>query len=266
MKFIINADDFGMSESVNRAIADAFQKGWISNTTIMVNMPYAEQAAGLARENGFFDRVGLHFNVSEGPPVTGAFAANPELTDSGGRMTGFYRRSLQKQFFIGGAAHDAVTKEAEAQVRRYLELGFTQMHCDSHHHTHNYLSIYSALEPALKRYGFRSVRPAKNMNHHVRYVRPDKRLYKLMFNARLRGAFERRADYFMSFDEYRALGDRNFKNGVIELMCHPDYEGEKLINRGNIGFGELSGRFSGGSLISYGELAGGAPGKYSQLI
>ena len=39
---VINADDFGYSESVNKAISDCFEKGLINRTTIMVNMPQAE--------------------------------------------------------------------------------------------------------------------------------------------------------------------------------------------------------------------------------
>ena len=34
---IINADDFGMNESCNRAIVLAFQKGIITDTTLMAN-------------------------------------------------------------------------------------------------------------------------------------------------------------------------------------------------------------------------------------
>lgn len=47
---IINADDFGYNQSVNRAIDECFKKKLINRTTIMVNMPYAEEAAVLAKE------------------------------------------------------------------------------------------------------------------------------------------------------------------------------------------------------------------------
>lgn len=39
MKLIINADDFGISNDVNRAILQSFQEGLISSATIMTNMP-----------------------------------------------------------------------------------------------------------------------------------------------------------------------------------------------------------------------------------
>ena len=36
MRLIVNADDFGLSHEVNLAIVEAFKKGYISNTNIMV--------------------------------------------------------------------------------------------------------------------------------------------------------------------------------------------------------------------------------------
>lgn len=41
-RLYINADDFGLSESVNRAIIESFQKGCVTSATQMVNMPYVD--------------------------------------------------------------------------------------------------------------------------------------------------------------------------------------------------------------------------------
>ena len=54
MNVVINADDFGISAEVNRAVVECFRRGLINRTTIMVNMPEAEDAKRLAQENGFF--------------------------------------------------------------------------------------------------------------------------------------------------------------------------------------------------------------------
>lgn len=43
MKLIINADDFGMTKSVNKAVAELAQLGTLTSTTVMVNMPYWRQ-------------------------------------------------------------------------------------------------------------------------------------------------------------------------------------------------------------------------------
>jgi len=53
---IINADDFGMSESCSRAIALAFEKGLVTDTTMMATGDFFDEAVGLAKEQGFLDR------------------------------------------------------------------------------------------------------------------------------------------------------------------------------------------------------------------
>ena len=47
MKIIINADDFGMTKSVNEAIIELLSIGSISSTSVMVNMEYASEAKQL---------------------------------------------------------------------------------------------------------------------------------------------------------------------------------------------------------------------------
>ena len=53
MQLTIHADDFGINESVSRCVVECFAKGWVNETSLMVNMPYADEAVELARQNGF---------------------------------------------------------------------------------------------------------------------------------------------------------------------------------------------------------------------
>lgn len=69
-KFIINADDYGLTESCSKAIAEAFEKGLISSTTACANGEYIEEAFALAKEKGFLDKIGIHINLTEGKPLT----------------------------------------------------------------------------------------------------------------------------------------------------------------------------------------------------
>ena len=39
IRLIINADDFGLSHSVNEAILESFHKGFITNTTLLCCFP-----------------------------------------------------------------------------------------------------------------------------------------------------------------------------------------------------------------------------------
>ena len=81
---VVNADDFGMSRQTNEAILQAFEKGLISSTTIMANMPAFEEACQLARQHHLQRRIGLHLNVTEGKPLTADIADCPRFCDAGG--------------------------------------------------------------------------------------------------------------------------------------------------------------------------------------
>jgi predicted glycoside hydrolase/deacetylase ChbG (UPF0249 family) len=104
---IVNADDFGYAEGVNRGIIAAHEQGIVLSTSLMVDRPLAVQAAALARQCPRLG-VGLHFVVtSEDGPLC-------DLTDV-----------------------TAVEKELQRQYRRCCDLlGQSPTHLDSHHHVH----------------------------------------------------------------------------------------------------------------------------------
>jgi hypothetical protein len=69
-RVIVNADDFGLSACDNAVILGAFQAGVISSTTAMANMPAFEAACSMARHPLLEGRVGLHFNLTAGRPLS----------------------------------------------------------------------------------------------------------------------------------------------------------------------------------------------------
>lgn len=80
---IINADDFGLTHGVNKAIIECYNKGVISQTSIMTNMNYTNEALNLAKKYGIPLR--LHFNITQGNSLLDGrqFSANriSELSD-----------------------------------------------------------------------------------------------------------------------------------------------------------------------------------------
>src|SRR5512147_1540080 len=82
---IIHSDDLGMSHSVNMAVFQALQKGWISSASIMVPCPWFNEVAEFARQNPQLD-LGLHLTLTSewksyrwGPASTNPV---PTLVDS----------------------------------------------------------------------------------------------------------------------------------------------------------------------------------------
>lgn len=105
---IVNADDFGAGRGINRGIAEAHQRGVVTSTSLMVNMPGSWEAATLAKEMPLLG-VGLHVNLTNegGPPVV-------DLDDP-----------------------IACRAEIESQWRRFVCLmGAYPTHLDVHHNLH----------------------------------------------------------------------------------------------------------------------------------
>ncbi len=61
---IVNADDFGLSEGVNRGIIETAEHGILTSASLMVRQPAASQAANWARQNPSLS-IGLHLDFGE---------------------------------------------------------------------------------------------------------------------------------------------------------------------------------------------------------
>src|ERR1035438_1607574 len=61
-RLIVNADDFGLSPSVNEAVIRAHREGILTSASLMVNEPGFDEAVKLAKENPGMG-VGLHLSL-----------------------------------------------------------------------------------------------------------------------------------------------------------------------------------------------------------
>ena len=223
MPITVNADDFGKDRQVNEAICAAFAKGLIHRTTLMANMPFAKEAMDLAREKGFADRVGIHLNLTAGKPLTKNIAKDREFCDENGFFTADFHRNTFKRFVLSNHARQEIKEELDAQLDRYIELGGTLLHVDSHHHVHTDMSVLIALLPLLDKYGVKSIRIGRNLYHGGNRLM---RLYKRYLNHRLAAYNKVRSDYFGSADDFENFGaDDDFvRSSNIEIMVHPLYD------------------------------------------
>ena len=129
-RLIINADDFGMSEGINRGILAAFRAGALRSTSIMVGMPAFEDAVRVAQAAGDGLGVGLHFTLTIGRPLTDA----PTLVDESGEF--LKPDALLARAVFGNIAEAEVAAECIAQIARARDAGIRLTHLDGHHHAH----------------------------------------------------------------------------------------------------------------------------------
>ena len=121
---IINADDFGISESSNAAITELFEGEKITSAGILAPAPFAGEAAAISGRRNY--SVGVHWTLtsewSQWPwkPCGDA----PTLLKDGFLAAD---KNILKQ-----AKSRDVTKELEAQYLHLLDLGCRPDHADSH--------------------------------------------------------------------------------------------------------------------------------------
>lgn len=228
MKYIFNADDFGRTETVNKAIVEGFENGCLNRTTIMVNMPCFEQAVQLSERYGFKDKVGLHINLTSGIPLTDNIKKYADFCTNG-EFNGSIFENKKLRLFISKKERLAVKEEIEAHIKKYLSAGFTLKHADSHGHVHTFPSILPQVIKSLKRYQFISLRISTNVA-----ASRNKKILKSIINFRINSFNQKSNHYCDYFDSYlsivRNLEEINGKSGYCEIMLHPNiWDGEYFI-------------------------------------
>ena len=152
-RLIVNADDFGLTSGVNRAIVEGNRLGIVSSATLMANARATDAAIDLAKTQPSL-KIGCHVVLIDGLPLT---ANLPTLTNGSLRF-----RSSLKQFALAAVrkqiAAEEIQREVETQIRKIQSRGITLTHVDSHKHTHMFPHILRPLLRAAKACGIRAVR------------------------------------------------------------------------------------------------------------
>ena len=153
-RFIVNADDFGMTPGINRAIVEAHQQGIVTSATLMANArafdDAVEKAQRVAAHKAPFS-VGCHVVLLDGEPLSPA-GRIPTLLE---RSNGAVRFRDQLSRFALAALRGKlnpleVEAEAAAQLQRLQQAGIILSHFDTHKHAHMFPSVLRPLLRAAK--------------------------------------------------------------------------------------------------------------------
>lgn len=133
MKYVIHADDFGMTKGVNSAILDLIRKGGLSSTSVMANMPFLEDVQELIKIKGI--SVGLHSTLTQGKPISNIDDIH-SIVDKEGSF--FREMELIKKARTGSIDTRHIYIELKAQYDKVSEISQGNLvFIDSHHGIHN---------------------------------------------------------------------------------------------------------------------------------
>jgi chitin disaccharide deacetylase len=159
-RLIVNADDFGRSQSINQAVARAHREGILTTASLMVNEPAADEAVRLARENPKLG-VGLHLTLVCGIAALPA-ARIPHLADANGRFSE-NPVSAGCRYFFNAACKEELRAEIELQVAKFHATGLVLDHVNGHLNLHLHPTVFRILIDNAQPWGIRAMRLTRDL-------------------------------------------------------------------------------------------------------
>jgi len=244
-RLIINADDFGLTKGINRAIAELHQAKALTSTTLMATGASFDDAVAITHANPALG-VGCHVVLTDGIPVSDPQSI-PTLMGADGKS---FRPSLVdfiQALLRGRIREDEIEREMLAQVQKLQHAGIEVTHLDTHKHTHLFPAV---TRPLLRVAETTSVSAMRNpfergwsltLRHGSRMRRFQVKLVR-----GLQTRFERQpqisdahvlttdgtigisATGSLYADTLRQILEALPVEGSFELCCHPGYNDEDL--------------------------------------
>ncbi len=245
---IVNADDLGWTSGVNRGIAEAHRNGIVTSASLLASGEAFGDAVDLARKTRGLG-LGVHLNLSDGPPIA-AREAVPSLLNNAGEFEGGPDGLLLK-IATRGLSMREVETEWEAQIAKVRAAGIEPTHLDGHKHVHMLPGLFEIALRLAKRHGIGAIR----VSHEASNLRAALSTGELRATVVLKQGVQARglkllardareqaeragistADYFCGIAQTGELTKegvtrllRSLPEGTTELMCHPGYADEAL--------------------------------------
>ncbi len=242
-RLIVNADDFGLHEAVNRGILAAHTAGIVSSASLMAGGAAFDEAVRLAGECPRLG-VGVHLTLVGARPIL-PVAEVSSLVDETGSLFGSYPLFI-KRLLRGKICLAEVERELAAQIDRIRMAGIRPSHLDSHQHLHVLPGIGGIVLDLARRFSIRAIRiPAEP----VAFIgatpatvgrlagRGGLTLLANLFRQQAAAAGIRTTDHFYGMLAGGQLTEsailailRRLPPGDSELMTHPGFADESLAD------------------------------------
>jgi predicted glycoside hydrolase/deacetylase ChbG (UPF0249 family) len=253
-RLIVNADDFGLTAGINRAISEAHRQGIVTSTTVMANARAFAGASELARSASSEHKlsIGCHVVLMDGEPLLPADKVPTLLEPANNNGARRFRDSLN-DFVIASFRNklnpEEIEGEASAQIGRLQSSGIQPTHFDTHKHAHMFPAVLRPLLRAAKSRGVGAVRnpfgqvwplPLSNL---LRTRQVWTRFAQLNVLRKLAGPFRNEvaahglrttegslgvlATGSLDLKLFTTMID-NMPEGTWEFVCHPGYNDAEL--------------------------------------
>ena len=235
---IVNADDFGLSDPINRGIVEAHERGIVTSTSIMPVGGSFDSAVQLAKGLPQLD-VGVHLTLV-GEKALMPASRIPTLVDDAGRLPQDVF-SFVRRYLTGRISLSDVRAELAAQFERVASAGIRLTHADSHQHVHVLGGIRETVAQLCETHAVKVLRrPAEPFRRHLftGSAAPRRLVELAAIRLACSGSWPRQlycaepffGFYFggrLSLQALLAIIDSLPHGRVSELMCHPGRRDER---------------------------------------
>lgn len=159
-KVIINADDFGHSEDINKAILYAYNAKTITSASLMTNMDGFENAISEILPQIPKLDIGFHFNLTEGKSLS----KSDLLCDKKGFFNNGFISILAKS--INRNFLNAIEVEFRTQIEK-IPKDINISHIDSHRHIHAIPSVFKLISKLAKEYNIKYIRTQREKKYFL---------------------------------------------------------------------------------------------------
>lgn len=211
INIIANADDFGLNQNVNIAIALCFQQEIINSASLLTNTQGFDSAVKLIKDNKYIQNIGLHVNLAGGMPLTNL---TDKYLDANGNID--LDRTGRSINLLGKNEQAAFKAEIEAQISKAMDNGVLLTHIDSHHHLHTLPAFFFIFREVARKHRLK-LRLAQTYREgsYIKYA------YRKLINNQVIKAG-------LAYSERFETVQRFLQNGVgkatVEVMLHPDMD------------------------------------------
>jgi predicted glycoside hydrolase/deacetylase ChbG (UPF0249 family) len=244
-RLILNADDFGLTPGINRAIAELHRAGALTSATLMATGPAFHDAVAVAHAIPTLG-VGCHITLVDAVPVAHPQSI-PSLLGGDGKTLRTSIVDFAQALLRGDIREDDIEREALAQVQKLQRAGIDVTHIDTHKHTHLFPAVARPLLHLAERCNIGAIRNpfepsfTRDLGHGGLLRRLQIKLLNTL-EPRFRHISQIRHAHVLTTDGTLAIsatGDLNVRTltetlralpseGVFELCCHPGYNDRDL--------------------------------------
>lgn len=239
-RLIVNADDFGLTDGVNRGIAEGHERGIVTSATLMACSNRFDEATSLAKTLPRLS-VGCHVVLVDGRPT----ATSSQIGTLVAAGSGSFQDKLMRfasRAVSGRLDAEHIEIEITAQIAKLQAAGIVVSHLDSHKHTHMFPVVLRGMLAAARRCGIRAIRNPFEPLIFAKIAR-WKRRFQLRMMSNFRRNFRRALDETgiiapdgcigvavtggLDQESFRQLIE-SLPEGTWEFVSHPGYNDREL--------------------------------------